>query len=125
MNCFSGQEAGTILKQNTWPTKGVLGQQEIVRELLSSSEFTMKRRGVGVEKAACIQRKVHLSPSSTGSGDAVEPGEMLGCTGEPWPRQSRSSRCRPQQQMLTRLFWPGGAAIFQCVQQIPLPKRTS
>lgn len=88
MNYFSGQAPGTILKQKTWTTKRVLGQQEIVQELLSSSEFTMKKG----KKPHGLYSK-HLSPSSAGSGNAVEPEEMLGCAGEPWPRQSRSSRC--------------------------------
>lgn len=35
---------------------------------------------------------LYSKESSTGLGDAVEPRERLGCAGEPWPRQSHSTR---------------------------------
>lgn len=114
MKYFSGQEPGTILKQKTCPTKGVLGQKEIVfRNLFHHPNLRQK----GGEKQLVFKGKCICHPAALAQATQWSPGRCWGAQGSPGPGRAAADADS------AALTW--GAAIFQCVQRIPLPKRTS
>lgn len=94
MKYFSGQEPGTILKQKTCPTKGVLGQKEIVfRNLFHHPNLRQKRGGKSSlysKESAFVTQQHWLRQRSGARGDAGVRKESLAQA--------------EQQQMLTQLL---------------------
>lgn len=95
MKYFSGQEPGIILKTKDLSCKkGVLGQQEIVREPFSLSEFTTKKQknpsSLYSKESAFFTQQHWLRQCSGDRGDAGVRREALAQA--------------EQQQMLTRLL---------------------